>query len=44
MAWRLRRDRHRGNGTCTGEQAFEDPPTLQAAVNELDGQCRPLAR
>jgi hypothetical protein len=24
--------------------AFEDPPTLQAAVNELDGQCRPLAR
>lgn len=33
-----------GNGPCTGEQAFADPPTLQAAVNELDGQCRPLAR
>ena len=33
-----------GNGTCTGEQAFEDPAILQTAVNELDGQCRPLAR
>jgi len=32
------------NGTCTGEQVFEDPTILQTATNELDGQCRPLAR
>jgi hypothetical protein len=32
------------NGTCSGESAFQDPALLQAATNELDGMCKPLAR